>query len=245
MTPSTDVDAVMRTLADPTRRAVFERIVKSEEITVAAADAGQRRDAIRHLAASAVVEAGRPDRRSTGGPQCSLSRRPQGARAARQLDVALRRLLARALCQSQNIVEGDRLMTQAAMKTATQHIVVEEVLPHAPENDLESADDGRTDRPLAYDADDRVRSREGQALHLSDDAGRRVGWRHPMPGVGGDADGTPRLFLERRTREEMSATAHRWTPSLRGPSPRSRAERVFAWSIPASCCRRTTMLSKI
>jgi DNA-binding transcriptional ArsR family regulator len=28
------VDAVMRTLADPTRRAVFERIVTSEEITV-------------------------------------------------------------------------------------------------------------------------------------------------------------------------------------------------------------------
>src|SRR4051812_48028350 len=29
------VDAVMRTLADPTRRAVFERIVTAEEITVA------------------------------------------------------------------------------------------------------------------------------------------------------------------------------------------------------------------
>jgi DNA-binding transcriptional ArsR family regulator len=29
------IDAVMRTLADPTRRAVFERIVESEEITVA------------------------------------------------------------------------------------------------------------------------------------------------------------------------------------------------------------------
>lgn len=29
------VTAVMRTLADPTRRAVFERIVRSEEITVA------------------------------------------------------------------------------------------------------------------------------------------------------------------------------------------------------------------
>ena len=29
------VDAVMRTLADPTRRAVFEQIVKSREITVA------------------------------------------------------------------------------------------------------------------------------------------------------------------------------------------------------------------
>jgi DNA-binding transcriptional ArsR family regulator len=35
MTPTAAVDAVMRTLADPTRRAVFERIVKSEEITVA------------------------------------------------------------------------------------------------------------------------------------------------------------------------------------------------------------------
>jgi DNA-binding transcriptional ArsR family regulator len=35
MTQMITVDAVMRTLADPTRRAVFERIVKSEEITVA------------------------------------------------------------------------------------------------------------------------------------------------------------------------------------------------------------------
>jgi DNA-binding transcriptional ArsR family regulator len=35
MTPQTRIDAVMRTLADPTRRALFERIVKSEEITVA------------------------------------------------------------------------------------------------------------------------------------------------------------------------------------------------------------------
>ena len=35
MTQITAVDAVIRTLADPTRRAVFERIVKSEEITVA------------------------------------------------------------------------------------------------------------------------------------------------------------------------------------------------------------------
>jgi DNA-binding transcriptional ArsR family regulator len=35
MTQTAAVDAVMRTLADPTRRAVFERIVKSDEITVA------------------------------------------------------------------------------------------------------------------------------------------------------------------------------------------------------------------
>src|ERR1700676_4644280 len=35
MTQTATVDAVMRTLADPTRRAVFERIVNCEEITVA------------------------------------------------------------------------------------------------------------------------------------------------------------------------------------------------------------------
>lgn len=35
MTPAATIDAVMRTLADPTRRAVFERIVGSEEINVA------------------------------------------------------------------------------------------------------------------------------------------------------------------------------------------------------------------
>ena len=34
MTETVTIDAVMRALADPTRRAVFERIVGSEEITV-------------------------------------------------------------------------------------------------------------------------------------------------------------------------------------------------------------------
>ena len=34
MTQITTIDAVMRTLADPTRRGVFERIVSSDEITV-------------------------------------------------------------------------------------------------------------------------------------------------------------------------------------------------------------------
>ena len=34
MTEAVTIDAVMRTLADPTRRGVFERIVTSDEITV-------------------------------------------------------------------------------------------------------------------------------------------------------------------------------------------------------------------
>lgn len=35
MNPNHNIDTLMRTLADPTRRAVFERIVDSKEITVA------------------------------------------------------------------------------------------------------------------------------------------------------------------------------------------------------------------
>jgi DNA-binding transcriptional ArsR family regulator len=35
MTEAATIDTVLRTLADPTRRAVFERIVRSDEITVA------------------------------------------------------------------------------------------------------------------------------------------------------------------------------------------------------------------
>jgi DNA-binding transcriptional ArsR family regulator len=42
MTQTTTVDAVMRTLADPTRRAVFERIVNAQEITVAELTRGSR-----------------------------------------------------------------------------------------------------------------------------------------------------------------------------------------------------------
>jgi DNA-binding transcriptional ArsR family regulator len=34
MTEASSINAVMRTLADPTRRAVFERVVRSDEITV-------------------------------------------------------------------------------------------------------------------------------------------------------------------------------------------------------------------
>src|SRR5216684_9072348 len=40
MTEAATINAVMRTLADPTRRAVFERVVRSDEITVAALTRG-------------------------------------------------------------------------------------------------------------------------------------------------------------------------------------------------------------
>src|ERR1700677_1583180 len=40
MTDTATINAVLRTLADPTRRAVFERIVRSDEITVVALTRG-------------------------------------------------------------------------------------------------------------------------------------------------------------------------------------------------------------
>ena len=40
MTEAAAINAILRTLADPTRRAVFERVVGSDEITVAALTQG-------------------------------------------------------------------------------------------------------------------------------------------------------------------------------------------------------------
>ena len=42
MTETTTIDAVMRSLADPTRRAVFERIVSADEIPVVELTRGSR-----------------------------------------------------------------------------------------------------------------------------------------------------------------------------------------------------------
>jgi DNA-binding transcriptional ArsR family regulator len=69
MTQMTTIDAVMRTPVDPTRRAVFERIVKSDEITVAelTRGSGVTQGAIsQHLKSlkQAGLIAGRPEGRN-------------------------------------------------------------------------------------------------------------------------------------------------------------------------------------
>src|SRR5271154_43252 len=69
MTEAATVNAVMRTLADPTRRAVFERVVKSDEITVAelTRGSGVTQGAIsQHLKSlkQAGLVAGRPEGRN-------------------------------------------------------------------------------------------------------------------------------------------------------------------------------------
>ena len=133
MTETAAINAVMRALADPTRRAVFERIVGSDEITVVelTRGSGVTQGAIsQHLKSlkQAGLVAERPE-----GRNVYLSRRAEGARPARRLDEPLRRLLARAVRQPENPPEGDRSMNDAALKPDTQDIVVDEVFPHAPE----------------------------------------------------------------------------------------------------------------
>ena len=92
------LDAVMRTLADPTRRAIFERIVHAHEISVVelTAGSGVTQSAIsQHLGslkrAGLVVD-------PRAGPQRLLPCRPQRPGAACRLDGPLRRVLAQALC---------------------------------------------------------------------------------------------------------------------------------------------------
>ena len=74
MTEATAIDAVMRALADPTRRAVFERIVSSDEITVVelTRGSGVTQGAIsQHL--KSLKQAGLVAERAAG-PQRLLSR---------------------------------------------------------------------------------------------------------------------------------------------------------------------------
>ena len=214
MTEAATINAVMRALADPTRRAVFERIVRSDEITVVelTRGSGVTQGAIsQHLKSlkQAGLVAERPE-----GRNVFYRARAGGPRAARRLDEPLRRLLARAVRQPPNPAEGNRSMNDAALKSGTQDIVVDEVFPHAPETIWKTLTTGELIARWMDDAD-RVRAREGQALHVPDDAGRRVGRCHSLRGAGGDAERTPRLRLERRTRGQTSDTARGWTRSSR------------------------------
>ena len=83
-------------------------------------------------------------------------------------------------------------MNEAARKPVTQEIVVDEIFPHAPEIIWKTLTTGRADRPLAHGAD-RLRSREGQPLHLSDQGRRRVGRHHSLRSAGGDPEPAPGL----------------------------------------------------
>src|SRR5712692_9891544 len=63
MTEAAAINAVMRTLADPTRRAVFERIVRSDEITVVELTRGAISQHLKSLKQAGLV-AERPEGRN-------------------------------------------------------------------------------------------------------------------------------------------------------------------------------------
>ena len=127
------LDTVMRTLADPTRRAVFERIVHADEISVVelTEGSGVTQSAIsQHL--GSLKRAGLVVDRAQGR-NVFYRADPEGPGAACRLDGPLRRVLAQALCRPPNPLERNRPMNDTALKSATQDIVVDEVFPHAPE----------------------------------------------------------------------------------------------------------------
>src|SRR3978361_1543188 len=122
------VDNVMRALADPTRRAVFERIAQSEEISVVelTRGSGVTQGAIsQHL--KSLKQAGLIANRAQGrnvfyftqpkvpGPLVLYCAGPESPRPAVRLDEPLRRVLARAVRQPAQPLEGDRSMNVAAL----------------------------------------------------------------------------------------------------------------------------------
>jgi len=94
----------------------------------------------RHLAAPEIVEAGWPGRRSAAQAAMFFIAPSRRGSPAGRLDEPLRRFLAATFHESSQSPERDRSMSNAAFKADTQQIVVDEVFPHAPENDLENAD---------------------------------------------------------------------------------------------------------
>src|SRR5271156_2044855 len=132
MSPIDAITVVMRTLADPTRRAVFERIVGTKEIRVAelTRGSGVTQGAIsQHLKSLklAGLVAERPD-----GRNVFYRAQPEGLTPLVDW-MSHYGLFWRERFASQNAAEGDRAMNDAAVKSDTQNIVVDEVFPHAPE----------------------------------------------------------------------------------------------------------------
>ena len=72
-------------------------------------------------------------------------------------------------------------MTQAAMKTATQDIVIEEVFPHAPEAIWKTLTTGELIGRWLMMKPTGFEPVKGCALHVSDHSCRPVGRRDPLP----------------------------------------------------------------
>ena len=90
-------------------------------------------------------------------------------------------------------------MNDAALKSDTQDIVVDEIFPHAPETIWKTLTTGELIgrwimAPTGFEPV------KGKHFTFQTTAGRRVGRHHSLPGPGGDPERTSCLRLERRTR---------------------------------------------
>src|SRR5579872_2966920 len=113
--------------ADPRRSNATRGVRTDREIEGDYGDGAhpwQRRHAGRNFSTSQIVETGGAHCRPAGRPPGALSRRSEGACAARRLDDALCRFLAREIRQLESALEGDRSMIGTAERLDTQDIVV-------------------------------------------------------------------------------------------------------------------------
>ena len=124
-------DVLFRTLADPTRRAIFERLCRDGEQTVGAltAQAGVSQPAVsKHL--GVLKQAGLVHDRQEGR-QTHYSAQLGALGAADRLDQPDDRLLAKPVRPTRRPAQKDGPMTNTA--TETRSVIVEREMPYPPE----------------------------------------------------------------------------------------------------------------
>jgi len=127
-------------------------------------------------------------------------------------------------------------MSNAAFKADTQQIVVDEVFPHAPENDLENADHRRSHQPLA---DGARRFRAGERQQFTFQTKPAGGWDGTIHCQVLEVIPNKRLAYAWQSGDERNvgygSPLNTVSPGL---LPKLKPARACNWSTPASSHRR-------
>ncbi len=124
-------DVLFKTLADPTRRAIFERLRREGEKTVRGADSAGWDLATGRLKASWRTETGRAGARSPAGRQTHYRAQPSALAPLIDWTSQLARVLAKLVQRSGRLVEADGPMNESSAETRS--VVVEREIPYPPE----------------------------------------------------------------------------------------------------------------
>ena len=134
-------------------------------------------------------------------------------------------------------------MNDAASKSDTQDIVVDEVFPHAPETIWKTLTTGQLIGRWIEMAPTGFKPVKGK--HFTFQTTPAGAWDGVIRCQMLEVTPNERLvYAWKSGHEGNAATARGWTQSSSGPFPQSRTERAFALSTQASCCRRTILLSR-